>query len=115
MPRALLILSLLAAGASARKKQSKAKPPQQHAAAAPAAGAGLSSEAPGPMRSRSSTDGDDGAAFVRHLFSTPLYVADISDSVDVDALSALAPRQHRVGCWPCGAAPPARPGRTAPE
>jgi hypothetical protein len=88
MPRALLILVLLAAGASARKKQSKAKPPQQHAAAAPAAGAGMSSEAPGPMRSRSSVD--DGAAFVRHLFSTPLYVADISDSVDVNALSALA-------------------------
>eukprot|EP01043_Picozoa_sp_COSAG02_P098017 COSAG02_NODE_34196_length_488_cov_0.789203_1_plen_42_part_01 len=34
--------------------------------------------------------GSGEVAFVQHLFSTPLYVANISGTVDAEALSALA-------------------------
>ena len=86
MQRSLLLAMVLAGVAphsSARKRKGAAAPtPQQPAGGAgPTTLAGISSEIPGAMRSTSTHAG--GEAFVRHLFSTPLYVANVSGNVGV--------------------------------
>jgi len=84
----LLVLSaLLSPGSDARKakRQPKQQQQQQRQHAVAAAGAGAASEPPAPMVSQQAE-----GPVVRHLFSTPLYVANVSAELDVGALHALA-------------------------
>lgn len=98
--RALLatVVLLLVTHSTARKNQKKKShhlPPSAPAGAHASTGAGLASVFPAGMRSTTRPELVSGP-IVRHLFSTPLYVADISASVDVAALADLALGEHRT-------------------
>lgn len=95
MPRLYVVLVLMVLTvphSTARKKKTAAGSPSQKQHSTTPALAGISSESPAAMRSTSTSTSTPraGEAFVRHLFSTPLYVANVSDTIDVEALSALA-------------------------
>jgi uncharacterized protein (TIGR02466 family) len=52
--------------------------------------AGGTAYAPAPLITTVGSDANGGAASVHHLFATPLYVADLSSSVEAATLSSLA-------------------------
>ena len=86
----LVLMVLTVPHSTARKRKTTPGSPSQRQQPTTPALAGISSESPGAMRSTGTSTPRSGDAVVRHLFSTPLYVANVSGTIDVEALSALA-------------------------
>ena len=89
MLTALLLLCCLALfePATARKRTKSRRSVTQPSQSA---SNGSSDIAPAPLITTLGSNKDGGSASLHHLFTTPLYVADISASVDAAAMSTLA-------------------------